>query len=63
MTLQEIEVFLAVVRTGSVSAAAQALYITQPAVSRQVGALEEKLGCALLHRGRGRRQSGRRSRS
>jgi len=56
MTLQEIEIFLAVVRTGSVSAAAQALYITQPAVSRQLGALEEGLGCCLLHRGRGQRQ-------
>ena len=56
MTHQEIEVFLAVVRMGSVSAAAQALYITQPAVSRHIRALEQELGCSLLERGRGRRQ-------
>lgn len=56
MTQQGIEVFLAVARLGSVSAAAQALYITQPAVSRHLCALEETLGCALVVRGRGRRQ-------
>ncbi|MCI9671821.1 MAG: LysR family transcriptional regulator [Lawsonibacter sp.] len=56
MTQQGIEVFLAVGRLGSVSAAAQALYITQPAVSRHLRALEETLGCALVVRGRGRRQ-------
>ena len=56
MTLQEIEVFLTVVRTGNVSAAAQALYITQPAVSRHMNALERELDCVLLERGRGQRQ-------
>ena len=56
MTHQEIEVFLAVVKMGSVSGAAQALYITQPAVSRYIRALEQELGCSLLERGRGRRQ-------
>jgi len=56
MTLQEIEVFLSVARSGSVSAAAQSLYITQPAVSRHLNALERELDCILLHRGRGQRQ-------
>lgn len=56
MTQQEIEAFLAVVKLGSVSGAAQALYITQPAVSRHIRALEQELGCPLLDRGRGRRQ-------
>ena len=56
MTQQEIEVFLAVVKTGSVSGAAQALYITQPAVSRHIRTLERELGCALLVRGRGMRR-------
>lgn len=56
MTLQEIEVFLAVARTGSVSAAAQTLYITQPAVSRHLTALERELDCTLFLRGRGQRQ-------
>lgn len=56
MTLQEIETFLAVVRTGNISAAAQTLYITQPAVSRHLNALERELDCVLLERGRGLRQ-------
>ena len=56
MTQQGIEVFLAVARLGSVSAAAQALYITQPAVSRHLKALEEALGCSLVARGRGQRR-------
>lgn len=56
MTQQEIEVFLAVVKMGSISGAAQSLYITQPAVSRHIRALEQQLDCPLLTRGRGRRQ-------
>lgn len=56
MTQQGIEVFLAVARLGSVSAAAQALYITQPAVSRHLKSLEDALGCALVTRGRGQRR-------
>ena len=56
MTQQGIEVFLAVARLGSVSAAAQALYITQPAVSRHLKTLEDTLGCALVVRGRGQRR-------
>lgn len=56
MTHQEIEVFLAAVRTGSLSGAAQTLYITQPAVSRHIQALEQELGCVLLVRKRGRRR-------
>lgn len=50
MTHQEIGVFLAVVRTGSMSGAVQALYITQPAVGRHIRTLERELGCPLLTR-------------
>jgi DNA-binding transcriptional LysR family regulator len=56
MTQQGIEVFLAVARSESISGAAQALYITQPAVSRHLRALESDLGCALVARGRGQRR-------
>lgn len=56
MTQQEIEAFLAVAKLGSVSAAAQALYITQPAVSRHLRALEADLDCPLVVRGRGQRR-------
>lgn len=57
MTLQEIEVFLAVARSGNVSTAARKLYITQPAVSRHLNALEREVNCALFLRGRGQRQA------
>ena len=40
----------AVVEHGSLSAAAQALNVTQPAVSRQIGLLERRLGTVLLRR-------------
>lgn len=56
MTHQDIEVFLTAVRSGSLSGAAQTLYITQPAVSRHIRALEQELGCVLLVRRRGRRR-------
>lgn len=42
--------FLRVVETGSFSAAAIDLKLTQPAVSRQISALETHLGVRLLHR-------------
>jgi len=53
MTQLELEAFLTVVRTGSVTAAARQLYITQPALSRRLRTLEEELGYPLLLRGKG----------
>lgn len=48
------DTFIAVVRTGSVSAAGRALHITQPAVSIRIRALEEQVGEKLFERsGRG----------
>ena len=44
--------FLAVVREGSLSAAARRLGLTQPTVGRHVDALEVSLGCALFTRNR-----------
>jgi DNA-binding transcriptional LysR family regulator len=44
--------FREVARQGSFSRAADALALSQPAVSQQVGALERELGTALLVRGR-----------
>tara|TARA_R110002051_G_scaffold139514_1_gene212188 strand:+ start:4526 stop:5416 length:891 start_codon:yes stop_codon:yes gene_type:complete len=43
--------FLATAEEGSLSAAARALGVTQPTLSRQVSALEEKLGIILFERG------------
>lgn len=57
MTSFEIEAFLAVVRCGNMSAAAKSLYITQPALSHRIHALEKELGCTLFMRGKGIRSS------
>ena len=53
MTELEIDAFLAIVKTGSITAAAQRLYVTQPALSRRIYALEQELGCKLLIRNKG----------
>ena len=55
MTNLEIDAFLTVVRLGSITAAAQASFITQPALSRRILALEEELGYSLFCRGKGQR--------
>jgi DNA-binding transcriptional LysR family regulator len=44
--------FAAVARTGSFSRAAEELFVSQPAVSKHVAALEAELGAPLLIRGR-----------
>lgn len=53
-SLRELEVLAAVVRLGKTTAAAQALGISQPAVSRALASLEENFGCALFTREGGR---------
>jgi DNA-binding transcriptional LysR family regulator len=53
MTKLEIEAFLMIIKTGSLSAAAQNLFVTQPALTRRVQALEEEIGYKLLNRRRG----------
>jgi DNA-binding transcriptional LysR family regulator len=45
--------FAAVARTGSFSRAADALFVSQPGVSKHVAALEAELGAQLVIRGRG----------
>ena len=55
MTKTELEAFLAVLQYGSISAAAERLFITQPAMSRRMKSMEEELGYSLFERGRGQR--------
>lgn len=50
MELRQLEYFATVARHRSFTRAAEALYITQPALSQQVRRLEEELGLALLRR-------------
>ncbi len=51
MELRQLKHFLAVGEAGSITAAAKSLRLTQPALSRQIKALEEELDTALLERG------------
>lgn len=51
LRLEGLRAFEAVARCRSFSAAAEQLSLTQPAVSRQIRALEEELGAALFNRG------------
>lgn len=50
VSLRQLRVFLAVARLGSFSRAADAVGLTQPAVSRNIGDLETELGLRLLDR-------------
>lgn len=53
MNLQNITSFLAIVRTGTISKAAQELYLTQSAVSHRLKALEDEVGATLVVRRQG----------
>jgi LysR family transcriptional regulator, low CO2-responsive transcriptional regulator len=54
VTLNQLSSFLAVAREGSVSAAAEKLYVTQPSISAAVSSLSRELGVDLTERvGRG----------
>jgi DNA-binding transcriptional LysR family regulator len=54
MRVRHIEVFNAVMLTGSVSAAARLIHVTQPAVSRTLQHAESQLGFPLFRREKGR---------
>jgi len=55
MTHLEIEAFFEIIRSGSISAAAERLYVTQPALSRRIRTLEDELGYSLFVRRKGQR--------
>ena len=57
MTLLEIEAFLAVVKYGNISTAAQKLFVTQPSLTRRIQLMERELGFLLFHRQKGNRTS------
>jgi DNA-binding transcriptional LysR family regulator len=50
ITVTQLTAFLAVVRGGSITAAADELVVTQPSVSSAIGALSRELGCELFGR-------------
>jgi len=56
MSLEEIEAFLCIAQTGSISAASETMFLTQPALSRRIKSLEEELGYTLFLRSKGLRR-------
>ncbi|WP_241117248.1 LysR family transcriptional regulator, partial [Achromobacter xylosoxidans] len=54
MRLRHIEIFEAIRRTGSLTQAAAALHITQPAASKLLASAESQLGFKLFERVKGR---------
>jgi DNA-binding transcriptional LysR family regulator len=53
MNLEQLRGFVEVARLGNFTRAAEALYLAQPSLSRQIAALEQDLGTELFHRARG----------
>lgn len=54
LNLRQIEVFRAIMLSGSVSGASKLLFVSQPAVSRLISYTEQKLGLKLFERIKGR---------
>jgi DNA-binding transcriptional LysR family regulator len=50
MELRQLRYFVAVAETGNISRAARKMFLTQPALSRQIKALEDEIGLCLLGR-------------
>ncbi len=50
MELRQLRFFVAVAETGNITRAAQKVFLTQPALSRQIQALEDEIGQCLLER-------------
>jgi DNA-binding transcriptional LysR family regulator len=54
LNLRQIEIFRAVMTTGSISGASQLLFVSQPAVSRLLSHTEQRIGFPLFERIKGR---------
>lgn len=50
LSIEQIKYFLAIVEYGSLNKASQYLFISQPALTKQLSLLEKSLGCSLLLR-------------
>lgn len=54
LNLRQIEVFRAIMLSGSISGASKLLFVSQPAVSRLIAYTEQRLGLMLFERIKGR---------
>ncbi|WP_428686643.1 LysR substrate-binding domain-containing protein [Roseibium sp.] len=54
LSFRQLQTFVAVMRTGSVSEAGRSLHRTQPAISAMIAGLEKEIGFPLFERERGR---------
>lgn len=54
MNIRQIEVFRAVMQSGSITGAANLLHVSQPGISRMLAHIELQLGLTLFERGRGK---------
>lgn len=50
MTIDQIKYFLAIIESGSFSIAAEEMFLSQSALSKQLKGLEDEVGCPLIHR-------------
>ena len=53
MDYEKIKAFITIAESGTISEAAEKLYVSQPALTYQVKALEREVGVKLLNRGKG----------
>ena len=53
MDMESVQIFLDVWRTGSLTAAAEKHFMTQPALGKRIAGLEKEMGISLFHRGKG----------
>lgn len=56
MTNSEIKAFFEIIKCGSISAAADSLFVTQPALTRRIQTLETELGYSLFKRKKGQKR-------
>ncbi|WP_123039248.1 LysR family transcriptional regulator [Cohnella candidum] len=50
ITIQQMKSFIETAETGSLTKAARNLFVSQPALTKQIAAMEKALGCTLLLR-------------
>ena len=51
MDFHQLQYFVAIAESGSITAAAKKLFLSQPPLSMQMKRLEKELGCILFLRG------------